>query len=122
MPRPFKEELDAARLKHVLFKSKLRSYLYGSGIDDAPIRDPRVCALGQWIEQIGRPQFRHLPEMQQLDELHEEMHREANRLLDLYGAGRRDEAVAGLSGVNRLADMLTDLLDTLEAKLRTEGR
>lgn len=122
MSDELKQEFEAARIKHLLFKSKLRSYLYGSGTAEAPIRDPHVCALGQWIDRVALPQFGHLPEMRELDDQHQQMHHVANRLMDLYQAGQRDAAVAGLVEVNRRAEEMTSLLDTLEAKLRTEGR
>ncbi|GAA4375371.1 CZB domain-containing protein [Hymenobacter koreensis] len=120
-PDEIKREFDAARLKHVVFKSKLRSFLYGSRTAETPIRDAHVCSFGQWLEQVGLPRFGYLPNMQHLDRLHTRMHTVAGQLMDLHGTGETDKAIAGLSQINAMATELLSLLDTLEAELRTEG-
>lgn len=72
-----------AQLKHQLFKSKLRSALYNSGLDEASIQDATVCALGIWIRERALSAYAHLPESLELDKVHRQIHQEANRLLDL---------------------------------------
>ncbi|WP_426492875.1 CZB domain-containing protein [Hymenobacter sp. 102] len=120
MTDELKQEFDAARIKHLLFKSKLRSFLYGSNTAEAPIRDPQQCSLGHWISQYLLSRYGFLPESQQLDEVHNRIHLEANRLMDVAQRGQRDEAIDGLAEINRLADQITQLLRTLEEKIRTE--
>ncbi|AYA35609.1 hypothetical protein D3Y59_00195 [Hymenobacter oligotrophus] len=122
MSEDIKREIDAARLKHILFKAKLRSYLYGSGIDEAPVRDPDVCALGQWIANVALQQFGDMPEAQKLDRVHRQLHQAANKLMDLHQAGHAEQAQRGLSGINPLTDEVLELINTLERKLRKEGR
>ncbi|GAB3306490.1 CZB domain-containing protein [Hymenobacter tenuis] len=114
-----KQEFDSVSVKHLLFKSKVRSYLYGSNIDEAPIRDAQVCAFGQWIAQRVLKDFRHLPESRELDQVHLRIHAVANRLMDLKQQGQQEQAIAGLSEINALADHITRLLRTMEEKLRT---
>jgi hypothetical protein len=113
-----KQEFDAARIKHLLFKSKLRSFLYGSNTAEGPIRDPDLCSLGQWINQYALKVYAHLPESRELDRVHRKIHAEANRLMDLRLNGRSDEATAGLGQINQLADQIVVLLHTLEASLQ----
>jgi Chemoreceptor zinc-binding domain len=120
MSDDLKQEFDAARIKHMLFKSKLRSFLYGSNTAEAPIRDPQQCSFGQWIFGYLLPRYGYLPESQQLDQTHDDIHREANRLMDMAQSGQRDAAVDGLAEINRLADQIAQLLRTLEDKIRTE--
>ncbi|MFD2786519.1 CZB domain-containing protein [Hymenobacter rubripertinctus] len=119
MTDDLKQEFDSARLKHLLFKSKLRSFLYGSDTEQGPIRDPNVCSLGQWIDQQALPRYGHLPESRELDRVHRRMHVEANRLMDLRQSGQQDEAVSGLAGINALAEQIVVLLRTMEESLRT---
>ncbi|GAB3235781.1 hypothetical protein GCM10027346_25790 [Hymenobacter seoulensis] len=114
-----KQEFDSVSVKHLLFKSKVRSFLYGSNIDEAPIRDAQVCAFGQWITQRALVDFRHLPESRELDHVHQQIHAVANRLMDMKLKGQQEEAIAGLSEINTLADRITRLLRTMEEKLRT---
>ncbi|KUG06795.1 CZB domain-containing protein [Solirubrum puertoriconensis] len=122
MSEDIKREIDAARLKHILFKAKLRSFLYGSGSDEAPVRDADVCALGQWIANVALPQFGHIPETQKLDRLHRHLHQVANQLMDLRQAGQTEQAQRGLSSINPITDEVLELINTIERKLRKEGR
>ncbi|SNR40741.1 MULTISPECIES: CZB domain-containing protein [Hymenobacter] len=115
-----KQEFDSALVKHLHFKSKLRSFLYGSGTSEEPIRDPRACSFGRWILERALPDYRHLPETQQLDRVHLQIHQAANRLMDLHKRGQADAAIDGLAEVNQLADQVTRLLRTMEAKLRAD--
>ena len=66
-----KQDFEGALVKHLLFKSKLRSFLYGTNTAEAPIRDPDVCALGHWIRERRTGIYAHLKEeMTQLDSIH----------------------------------------------------
>jgi hypothetical protein len=120
MTDELKQDFDSALVKHLLFKSKLRSFLYGSGISEAPIRDPEACIFGQWITNVVMKKYAHIPESQEMNRQHIKIHQEANRLMDLQQQGQQEQAIAGLSEVNYLADQLTQLLRTLEQKIRAE--
>jgi hypothetical protein len=118
-----KQDFDSARIRHVHFKSRLRSYLFGNGGEESPLRDPEACSLGHWIADRlrGRGVYAHLPEARQFDRQHVLMHHEANRLMDLHAAGRTDEASAGLGTVQAIADEMQALLQTMEAKMRRQA-
>ena len=116
-----KRDFASALIKHVHFKSKLRSYLFGRSGAEEPLRDPEQCSLGQWITDRarGRGPYAHLPEARELDRLHVRIHHEASRLMDLHQAGRVDEATAGLGPLQAMGDNLAALFQTMEQKLRT---
>jgi hypothetical protein len=116
-----KQDFESGLVKHLLFKSKLRSYLYGSGTTQGPIRDPKQCAFGHWIETRALGPYVHLRESRELDQIHTRIHQEANRLMDLHEQGQSEAALAGLPTVERLADQMTQLLRTMEQKLRTRA-
>lgn len=118
MSDDLKQEFDAARIKHMLFKSKLRSALFGSQTAEGPIRDPQQCAFGHWLTRRVLTDFGHLPESRELDRLHTQIHKEASRLLDMHHAGQQDEAIGELAEINRLADQITRLLRTIEESIR----
>jgi len=113
-----KQEFDTASVRHLLFKSKLRSFLYGSNTAEEPIRDPNVCALGKWINERALIVYAHLPESKELDQVHQQIHKEANRLMDLRLAGKAEQAITGLADVQVLAERITELLHTMENKLQ----
>ncbi|WP_165903697.1 CZB domain-containing protein [Hymenobacter gummosus] len=122
MDEDLKREFDTARLKHILFKARLRSFLFGAGGNEAPVRDPDECSFGHWIRDVALPRFGHYPEARQLDDAHRRVHHEANRLMDLHLAGQTEEAMRGLRAANPLTDEVLGLLNTLEHKLRKEAR
>jgi hypothetical protein len=118
-PEAIKQDFESAIVKHFSFKARLRSFLHGNGNEQGPLRDPDQCGMGQWITERRRGPYQHLPEMRELDRLHRLIHQQANRLMDLHMSGRREEALAGFGEVQVLADSIMQLLQTIEAKLRT---
>ena len=114
-----KQDFESGLVKHLLFKSKLRSYLHGSGTSQGPIRDPLQCTFGHWIRDRALGPYAHLPESQELNQVHMQIHEEANYLMDLYQSGAQDAALAGLPAIEQLADHITLLMRTMEGKLRT---
>ena len=114
-----KQDFESARVRHFLFKARLRSFLHGNGNEEGPLRDANVCSLGQWIAERRLGAYQHLPDMRALDQLHRLIHTRANRLMDLHLAGRREEALAGFGAGPTLADRRLALPQTMEAKLRT---
>ena len=118
MSNEVKQDFETATVKHLLFKSKLRSFLHGSDTAEAPIRDPEVCLLGQWIRNHGIPVYGQLRETQELDRQHRLIHQVANRLMDLKLAGRPEDALAGFAEIEQLSEKIVGLLQTMQQKLR----
>jgi len=118
-----KRDFESARIKHVHFKSKLRSFLFGNGVAEGPLRDPEQCGLGLWIaaRMRGTGPYAHLLEARQFDRQHVQIHHEANRLMDMHGKGCVEEAMVGFAPVQLVAEQMLLLLQTMEAKLRTEA-
>ena len=116
-----KQDFESALIKHVHFKSRLRSYLFGNGQTEGPLRDPEQCGFGQWLalRARGTGPYAHLPEAHLLDQAHIRMHQEANRLMDLHRAGHSDEATSGMAVVQQLASEMVTLMGTMQEKLRT---
>ncbi|MDB5234008.1 MAG: hypothetical protein JWR44_1001 [Hymenobacter sp.] len=119
-----KRDIESAHIKHVHFKSKLRSFLFGNGEAEGPSRDPEQCGLGLWIAERmrGAGPYAHIPEARRFDRQHVLIHQEANRLMDLHKGGHTEEAIAGFAPFQVIADDMVDLLRTIEAKLRTDAR
>ena len=111
-----KQEFELAITKHVLFKSKVRSYLYGSDIDLEPILDLTKCQFGKWLTENGLPRFGNMPEMQQLDQVHRDIHKHAIALVHLKQNGKTEEALTGVDKLNIIADELITLLRIIQAK------
>ncbi|GAA4341939.1 PAS domain-containing protein [Flaviaesturariibacter amylovorans] len=110
-------DFEQARAKHLLFKSRLRSLLYGLPADVTPVISHTECQVGQWIYSEALPAYGHIPEMQDLERVHRDIHTVARTLVALYNDGKVEEARAGLEEVEKTAQQLTTLLSAVEAKL-----
>lgn len=110
-------DFEKARIKHLLFKSKLRSLLYGAVEDDKPIISHTDCAVGQWIYTHALGAYGHIPEMLELEKVHTEIHTVARQLVKLYKEGKVSAARVGLSNIDNIADKLIKLLSNIEKKV-----
>lgn len=115
-------DFEQAKTKHLLFKSKLRSILYGEVMDEAPILSHFECAVGQWIYGHALKEYSYIPEMGELEQVHENIHTSAKKLVGLYKEGKVEEARAGLTEMEAIADKLVGLLVTLEDKIHKSGQ
>ncbi|WP_192821662.1 CZB domain-containing protein [Rufibacter sp. LB8] len=111
-----KFDFEQARIKHVLFKSKIRALLYGANIDKDPILSSTQCSLGKWIYDVAMPSIGHWPEMDELERVHDQMHTIARDLWHQYQQGQEEAARAGLALIDETAVKLLHLLDQLEQK------
>jgi len=71
-------DFQQARIKQILFKSQLRSVLYGVREADDSLFSPQGNALGQWLTGVVKPRYPARSEM-----------REAERLLQQLRAAPR---------------------------------
>ena len=114
-------DFDQAKAKHLLFKSRLRSILYGLEVDEKPVISHFECAVGKWIYDHALKAYSHIPEVTTLEKVHEELHTTARRLVELYRAGKVEESRLGLNEIEKIAFNLVQLLDTIELKLKQEN-
>ena len=114
-------DFEQAKTKHLLFKSKLRSILYGAQVDESPILSHTECTVGQWIYNRALNEYGHIPEMAQLEQVHQNIHSSARKLVSLYKEGQIELARAGLTEMEAVADQLVELLGKLEHKLNEDS-
>jgi hypothetical protein len=111
-----KHEFESATVKHILFKSKVKSYLYGAATDLEPIVNYRVCSFGQWIYERGIPLFGQLPEMRELEIVHKEIHDFASYLVELKQKNQTDKALDELPNLEAKANEIFGLLKRVQER------
>jgi PAS domain-containing protein len=114
-------DFDQAKAKHLLFKSRLRSILYGIEVDEGPVVSHFECAVGKWIYDHALKDFGHIKEVSELEKVHAELHLTAKRLVELYRNGKIEESRLGLNEIENIAAKLVFLLDLIENKLKEEN-
>lgn len=109
-------DFQQARIKQVLFKSRLRSVLYGVREADDQLFSPQHNSLAEWVRTVMRPQYGHHPEVADIEGHLTQMLTTGQDLLNQYRRGLIEEARAGLARIDAHADRIGDLLHTLETR------
>ncbi|MBC5775085.1 histidine kinase [Pontibacter sp. KCTC 32443] len=109
-------DFQQLRIKHILYKSKVRSVLYGGVYDEAFFS--RSGPVSQWFSTVGHVRYLHEPEMSELATVHKELNSTALELFSLYNSGQIDQAHDGLKSIEYKSDQFLNLLSKLEDRLK----
>lgn len=112
-------DFEQAKAKHLLFKSNLRSILYGLEVNEAPVVSHTECAVGKWIYSHALKTYGHFQEMHEVEKVHADLHRTAKILVEKYHAGQVEAARNGLVNIEKIAENLVSLLTVLEEKIKS---
>ena len=110
-------DFQQARVKQVLFKSRLRSVLYGVREAEPTLFSYAENPLGQWIQTVLKPELGNQPAVRELESTLEQMLDTGSDLANRYQRGLIDEARAGLDQINTFADQIENQLFSLETNL-----
>jgi PAS domain S-box-containing protein len=111
-------DFEQAKIRHLLFKTRLKSILYGADIDETSIISHLKCSLGKWIYDHALPEYGHISEVHQLEQLHIDIHESATKLIHLYKEGNIEEARQGLSNIEVIAEKILTLLTGIQKTLQ----
>lgn len=109
-------DIQQARIKFILFKSKLRSVLYGSPPDETML-SPRENSLGQWLYNTGVKNYSQFSEIREIENLNLRVISQARELINLYNRGQMEEARKGLEKLDASEKELIRLLDDIKQKI-----
>ena len=107
-------DFQQARIKQVLFKSRLRSVLYGVREPEQDLFDMRHNALAQWLLTVVKPRFGARPEVAALERTVQQQLEAGRALVAQYQRGHMEEARAGLEKIDAFAAQIETLLQRLE--------
>lgn len=109
-------DFATAKLKHMSWKLKLRDFLDGKpGLTAAQATSHRDCDLGKWMYSDGIKRYASVPEMAELEKVHESLHKTIKSIVDLRTGGKLKEAEAEFSKVEPISKKIVELLTTIEA-------
>ncbi|WP_299701834.1 histidine kinase [uncultured Pontibacter sp.] len=109
-------DFQQLRIKHILYKSKVRSFLYG-GTFDAEFFST-AGPIDAWFTAVGRVRYASEPAVTSLAKLHQEMNMLAHELYTLYSNGNIDQAHEGLKSVEIKSDLFIEILSNLDRKFQ----
>ncbi|GGF24827.1 hypothetical protein [Hymenobacter cavernae] len=109
-------DFQQARIKQVLFKSRLRSILYGVRETDDTMFSLQKNPLGEWLNTIVKPKYSVHPEVREIERVLQRMLDTGRELVRRYQSGQLEEARAGLDQIEGYSTQITNLLQTLEKR------
>ena len=114
-------DFNAAKAKHLQFKNRLRSILFGEiAVDENIIVSQYACPVGKWIYKEALAEYHHINEVIEMEKVHADLHITAKTLLDLYKINRKEEAIKGLEEIETTAEKLMLLLDAVQLKIKED--
>ncbi|GAA4306176.1 histidine kinase [Nibribacter koreensis] len=105
-------DFQQLRIKHILFKSKVRSVLYGGTVDEVFFSSSGPIPV--WFSTVGK-KYSHKPEMLELKQTYQSLEATARSLFGLYANGKMEQAQNGLSEIEALSDRFLSLIARLES-------
>lgn len=108
-------DIQQLRIKHILFKSKVRSVLYGGTYDEAFFSNNGPIAA--WFTTVGLVKFSHAPEIVEMQKLHHDLNITALQLFQLYQNNKIEQAHEGLKTIEKNSERFLLILARLEERL-----
>jgi hypothetical protein len=108
-------DFQQARIKQILFKSQLRSVLYGVREPNEALFSVRDNALGQWLQTVVKPVHGTRPELLEAERALTRMLQTGRELVGQYQRGEIEESRRGLSQVDAYGDQILALLQKMPA-------
>jgi methyl-accepting chemotaxis protein len=114
-----KFDFAVARVMHIAWKSSLRLFLDGKeSITEDQAVSHRDCDLGKWLYSDGMAEYGTMPEMQELEKVHEELHSIVKRVVQLKNSGDASAAETELAKIEPVSQKIFSLLVIIEQKIK----
>lgn len=85
-------DFNQAWIRHSMFKTRLRAYLLGGSGDTSTLTDPKLCSLATWLKEVAVIHKITSNSVLEISYLHEEVHKQAAKVVSLYKQNRVEEA------------------------------
>lgn len=113
-----KTDFTEIRLQHVAWRVKLNDFLEGKdSMSEEEATSHEVCDVGKWLYSVGMKKYGEMPEMQELEKIHAELHLTVRKIMMLKQSGKildQDEESVKLDNILR---KIMFLLVEIEEKL-----
>lgn len=107
-------DFQQASIKLVLFKSQLRSVLYGVRQFEEALLSPDGNPFGEWLTMVGRPRYGSQG-LRAVEQAHRLLLQTANDLIRRYQRGELEAARGYMTQIDAVANQIMNLLGKLES-------
>jgi methyl-accepting chemotaxis protein len=113
-----KFDFAVARVMHIAWKSSLRSFLDGKdSLTEEQAVSHQDCDLGKWLYSDGLASYGSMPEIQELEKIHTELHSIVKRIIEMKKSGNSSAAENELSKLEPVSQKIFSLLVEIEKKV-----
>jgi len=113
-----KTDFSEIRLQHVAWRSKLNDFLEGkNGMSEKEATSHEACDVGRWIYSVGMKKYGEMPEMQELEKIHVELHSTVKKIIMLKQSGEIPDQEEELVKLDKILRKIMLLLVEIEEKL-----
>jgi methyl-accepting chemotaxis protein len=116
-----KTDFTEIRLQHITWRAKLNDFLEGkSSMSAAEATSHTACDVGKWLYSEGMKKYGEMPEMQELEKIHIELHLTVKNILQLKQSGKildqEEESVKLDTILRKIMFLLVDIEEKLLLK------
>jgi|GEM_PF-925521 len=109
---------ENAKLHHKGWKDRLSQFLDGYGsMTQAEATSHHDCKFGKWYYSTGKERFSHIPEVDQIEQPHKEMHDAIRNVMQLKEKGDMAGAQRELERVESISVNIVQLIDSIERQV-----
>lgn len=109
------------RLKHVTWRVRLDDFLEGKpGMTEEEATSHKACEMGKWLHSEGMKRYGTMPEMQELEKKHIELHATVNNIMTLKHSGNISAEKEEREKLDKILRKVMFLLVDIEQKLITQ--
>ena len=113
-----KPDFAVARVMHIGWKATLREFLDGKeSLTLEQAVSHKECALGKWLHSEGLAKYGDMPEMQEFEKVHIELHAIIKNVLQLKNSGDASSAEKEYKKMDEVSSKIFSLLVTIEKKI-----
>jgi methyl-accepting chemotaxis protein len=107
-----------AKQKHRMWMINMKAYLLG--VEDFKAENVAKhtdCDLGKWIYGYAINEFKGNPSFDELESIHQELHKIIVDIIKLNEAGNKDEALNNYNNLETISRRILVLLDEMEKQV-----
>ncbi|MFA6054480.1 MAG: CZB domain-containing protein [Thermodesulfovibrionales bacterium] len=113
-----KTDFTNIRLQHVAWRTKLNDFLEGkNSLSEEEAISHKACDVGKWLYSVGMKKHGEMPEMQELEKIHVELHSTVKKIIMLKQAGKILDQEEESAKLDNLLRKIMFLLVDIEEKL-----
>jgi methyl-accepting chemotaxis protein len=113
-----KTDFTEIRLQHVAWRAKLNDFLEGkNSMSEEEATSHKACDVGKWLYSAGMKKYGDMPEMQELEKIHVELHSTVKRIIMLKRSRKILDQEEEFDKLDKILRKIMLLLVDIEEKL-----